>query len=91
MSGDGFPYPVDVPGNFSRREKDMVVKRQPECQDTLESPGMLADRLRPLVLAGDSACIDGTPMVPVHKATLGTIWNVLENAAIALGERQAPE
>lgn len=62
-------------------------------QDALESPGMLADRLRPLVTASKredgwpTSCMDGTPMVPLHIATVTTIWNVLENAARALGER----
>jgi hypothetical protein len=54
--------------------------------DMLPSPRMLAKELRPLVLAGDSACIDGTPMVPIHRATLTTILLVLDGAADALGE-----
>lgn len=81
-ASDGFPYAdPSMPGNFA-------CTGPPECADALESPGALADRLRPIVLGGlEHSCIHGTPMVPLHIATLTTIWNVLENAARRLGER----
>ncbi len=69
---DGFPYPDEkTPGNFAYRKP---------AGDEIESAGMLADRLRQLVLAGDDACISGTPMVPIHKATLTSIVLALDVA-----------
>jgi hypothetical protein len=59
-------------------------------KDVLISAGMLADRLRPLVLAScdgpepnryGSSCLNGTPMIPIHRATLGAIYQHLERIA----------
>lgn len=56
-------------------------------KDVLISAGMLADRLRPLVLAScdqghtGSSCITGGPFIPIHRATLGSIYQHLEDKA----------
>ena len=62
-------------------------------KDELITAGMLADRLRPLVLAscdqGESgtSCLDGTPMIPLHRGTVGAIYQHLERIADWDGER----
>ena len=48
--------------------------------------GMLADRLRPIVLGGDDACLIGTPMIPLHRATVTAIYQHLERLANMDGE-----
>lgn len=64
--------------------------------DELISAGMLADRLRPLVLAScdgepphrfGSSCLNGSPFIPIHRATLGAIYQHLEGKAAWDGER----
>jgi hypothetical protein len=63
--------------------------------DYIETAGMLANRLRPLVLAAcdgpppgrfGSSCISGTPMIPLHRATLTAIYQHLERLAEQDGE-----
>lgn len=65
-------------------------------KDILITAGMLADRLRPLVLAScdgpppnrfGSSCLNGTPMIPLHRATLGAIYQHLERIAVWDNER----
>lgn len=47
----------------------------------MSKPEKLADTLRAIVWAGDSACITGTPMVPLHKDTVADILAQLERVA----------
>lgn len=54
--------------------------------DQIISAGMLADRLRPLVLGGATACIDNTPMIPLHRATVTAIYQHMERLALMDGE-----
>ncbi len=58
--------------------------------DYIASAGTLADQLRPLVLAacdGDppehfgSSCLDGTPMIPLHRGTVSAIYQHLADKA----------
>jgi hypothetical protein len=64
-----------------------------EAENAVISAGMLADRLRPLVLAscdqGDtgSSCMNNGPFVPIHRATLSAIYQHLERIAAWDGER----
>jgi hypothetical protein len=55
--------------------------------DKMVSAGILADRLRPLVLAGESACLNGTPMIPFHRGTVTAIYMHLERLAGLDGEK----
>ena len=55
--------------------------------DKLITAGMLADRLRPIVLGGDAACLDGTPMIPLHRGTVSAIYQHLERLADLDGEK----
>jgi hypothetical protein len=55
--------------------------------DEMVSAGMLADRLRPLVLGGERSCLDGTPMIPLHRGTVTAIYMHLERLAMADGEK----
>jgi len=56
-------------------------------KDAVITAGMLADRLRPLVLAScdrgetGSSCLDKTPMIPLHRATVGAVYHHLERLA----------
>jgi hypothetical protein len=54
--------------------------------DKLITAGMLADRLRPIVLGGESSCLDGTPMIPLHRTTVSAIYQHLERMADLDGE-----
>jgi len=63
--------------------------------DQLITAGMLADRLRPLVLSScdqdnpnlsGPSCLSGTPMIPLHRATVGAIYQHLERIADWEGE-----
>ena len=62
-------------------------------EDVLISAGMLADRLRPLVLAScdrgetGTSCMGNGPFIPIHRATLGAIYQHLEDKAAWDGER----
>lgn len=49
--------------------------------DVLIAPGMLADRLRPIVLGGEGSCLRGTQMIPLHRATVTAIYQHLETLA----------
>jgi hypothetical protein len=61
--------------------------------DALITAAMLADRLRPLVLAScdqgetGTSCLNGTPMIPLHRATVGAIYQHLERIAGWDGEK----
>lgn len=54
--------------------------------DTLITAGMLANRLRPIVLGGETACLDGAQMIPLHRATVTSIYMHLERLAEIDGE-----
>ena len=56
------------------------------ADDRLITAGMLADRLRPLVLGSRNSCIGKTPMVPLHIATVTSIYMHLERLAKIDGE-----
>lgn len=64
----------------------MRVERALASEDVLISAGMLADRLRPIVLGGESACLNGTPMIPLHRGTVSAIYQHLERLAEIDGE-----
>lgn len=55
--------------------------------DKLITAGMLADRLRPIVLGGSSACLKGTSMIPLHRGTVSAIYQHLERLADLDGEK----
>lgn len=64
--------------------------------DVLVTAGMLADRLRPLVLAAcngpepdrfGSSCLNGSPYIPLHRGTVSAIYQHLESLAKIRGEK----
>ncbi len=63
--------------------------------DYVETAGTLANLIRPLVLAAcdgetpehyGSSCLNGSPMIPLHRATLTAIYQHLEDLASRNGE-----
>lgn len=49
----------------------------------------LISLLRPLVNAGDDACLNRTPMIPLHKHTVASALHYLESTGDAQAERKA--
>lgn len=59
-----------------------------KAENVIISAGMLADRLRPIVLGGDNSCLNGTQMIPLHRATVTAIYQHLERLASIDGEEK---
>jgi hypothetical protein len=52
------------------------------AEDVIVTLDMLCERLRPIVLGGRDACLRGTPMIPLHIATVTAIYQHLEDARL---------